>query len=255
MKPINVNSLLAAFMFFTRLPFWRIKEVEKEYFKNVVHYWPYVGILTGGVMSLVLWSTAMVLPYSVAVICAIISRIILTGALHEDGLADFFDGFGGGTSKARILEIMKDSHIGSYGVISLIMYYLIFYSIIVSIPLQMAVFILLAGDITAKFIASQIVNFLPYAKKEEECKIKVIYNRIPIVIIIINLIFTTCAMYFLLPYWLRFAPIGSVILFLLLMLIMRRKIQGYTGDCCGATFLMCELAFYLTTVGILNIIS
>ncbi|MEG0519494.1 MAG: adenosylcobinamide-GDP ribazoletransferase, partial [Bacteroidales bacterium] len=94
--------LLAAFMFFTRLPLWRLKEVDQEYFKDVVHYWPYVGILTGGVMALTLWGAAMVLPYGVAVVIAIISRILLTGALHEDGLADFFDGMGGGTSKERI---------------------------------------------------------------------------------------------------------------------------------------------------------
>lgn len=77
----------------------------------------------------VLWVTAQVLPVSIAWLLAILSRLLITGCLHEDGLADFFDGFGGGTTKERTLAIMKDSQIGSYGVIGLIGYFLLlFYS-------------------------------------------------------------------------------------------------------------------------------
>ena len=57
-------QLLAVFLFFTRLPFWKIKEVPKEYFKNVVFYWPLVGILTGGIMALMLFFMAQVFKYS-----------------------------------------------------------------------------------------------------------------------------------------------------------------------------------------------
>ena len=87
-------NILAAFIFFTRLPFWRIREVPAECFKHVVPYWPLSGWLTGGVMAGVLWSAAQVLPFTVAVLLALTSRLLITGALHEDGLADFFDGFG-----------------------------------------------------------------------------------------------------------------------------------------------------------------
>lgn len=115
-------NILAAFIFFTRLPFWRIREVPAECFKHVVPYWPLSGWLTGGIMAGVLWLSAQILPFSVAVLLALAARLLITGALHEDGLADFFDGFGGGTNRERILSIMKDSHIGSYGVIGLIFY-------------------------------------------------------------------------------------------------------------------------------------
>ena len=64
-----------------------------------------------------------------------LSRILLTGALHEDGLADFCDGFGGGTTRERILSIMKDSHIGTYGVIGLICYLGMFYLLIYRLPM------------------------------------------------------------------------------------------------------------------------
>ena len=113
--------ILAAFIFFTRLPFWRLAEVPSEYFKNVVSRWALVGWLTAGLSVIVLYTASLILPASVAVLLAIVTRLLITGCLHEDGLADFFDGFGGGTSCERILSIMKDSHIGSYGVIGVIL--------------------------------------------------------------------------------------------------------------------------------------
>ena len=128
-------NILAAFIFFTRLPFWRIREVPAECFKHVVPYWPLSGWLTGGIMAGVLWLSAQILPFSVAVLLALAARLLITGALHEDGLADFFDGFGGGTNRERILSIMKDSHIGSYGVIGLIFYFLLLWSLLMSLPL------------------------------------------------------------------------------------------------------------------------
>ena len=126
--------ILAAFIFFTRLPFWRLAEVPAACFKNIVSHWALVGWLTAGLSVLVLYATSLILPPSVAILCAMITRLLITGCLHEDGLADFFDGFGGGTSRERILAIMKDSHIGSYGVIGLIFYFGLFYLLVSSLP-------------------------------------------------------------------------------------------------------------------------
>ena len=114
--------LLAAFIFFTRLPFWKIRQVPADCFKHVVPYWPLVGWLTGGIMAVSLWLAAQVLPLQVAWLVAIGMRMLATGCLHEDGLADFCDGFGGGTNRQQTLTIMEDSHIGTYGVIGLIGY-------------------------------------------------------------------------------------------------------------------------------------
>lgn len=241
-----MNNLLAAFMFFTRLPFWRIKRVPDECFRNVVHYWVFAGLLTGGVMAGVLWCAAAVLPYPAAVLLAIASRVLLTGALHEDGLADFFDGFGGGATRERVLAIMKDSHIGSYGVIGLILYYLLLGSLLLALPMPLTVPVILSGDIVSKFIASQVVNVLPYARKEQESKAGVIYNRIPAGVALLHGVLVAGMLYWLLPLRLLWAVVPVLFLFLLLTGLMRRKIEGYTGDCCGALFLLCELMFYLS---------
>ena len=86
-----MQRILAAFIFFTRLPFWRIAEVPGEYFKNVVSCWPQEGSLPAGLSELDLYSVALLLPVSIALLLAIASCFLVTGCLHDDGLADFFD--------------------------------------------------------------------------------------------------------------------------------------------------------------------
>ena len=239
-------NLLAAFIFFTRLPFWRLKEVPSECFKHVVPYWPWVGWLTGSVMAMVLALGSLVMPVSLAWIWAIVTRLLITGALHEDGLADFFDGFGGGTTRERTLAIMKDSHIGTYGVIGLIVYFLLMLELR-HLPVSMLCTLILCGDCWGKLCASQLINFLPYARKEEDSKAKVIYNRMSSKELFICIMGGTLPLW-LLPLSLWGALVAPCLVLAFLILLMKRRLQGYTGDCCGATFLMCEMAFYLSAL-------
>ncbi|NDW17807.1 adenosylcobinamide-GDP ribazoletransferase [Dysgonomonas sp. 216] len=248
-----MKNIAAALVFFTRLPFWRLKifNVPAEYYKQVVNYWVVAGWLTAPVMAGVLFSAAQILPYPVAVIIAILSRILVTGALHEDGLADFFDGFGGGNKKERILEIMKDSHIGTYGVISLISYFVLFFCILSNMSLHLACIAILAGDPLCKLVASQIIRFLPYARTEETSKAKTIYSKPSLGTLLFSVILGILPISLLNNcYWV--AIVFPLTVFFLLVYLMKKKIEGYTGDCCGATFLMCEIAFYLGILVIQN---
>ena len=165
-------------MMFTRLPLWRIVNGDKRYFTDVIKYWPLVGFLTGTATGGVLWVAAQVVPLEVACILAIITRVLLTGALHEDGLADFFDGFGGGTSKEKILAIMKDSHIGCYGTIGLVLYFILYYTLLSSFDPAMIFPIVIAADCFSKLCAAVMINTLPYVRKEEESKTKLIYSKV-----------------------------------------------------------------------------
>ena len=239
-------NLLAAFIFFTRLPFWRLKEVPSECFKHVVPYWPWVGWLTGGLMAMVLGLGSQVMPVSLAWILAIVTRLLVTGALHEDGLADFFDGFGGGTTRERTLTIMKDSHIGTYGVIGLIVYFLLMLELR-HLPVPMLCTLVVCGDCWGKLCASQLINFLPYARKEEDSKAKVIYNRMSGKELFFCIAGGVLPL-LLLPSYLWVALIAPCLVLAFLIRMMKRRLQGYTGDCCGATFLMCEMAFYLSAL-------
>ncbi len=240
-----MKRLLAAFIFFTRLPFWRIATVPSECFKHVVPYWPIVGWLAGGVLAGTLWLLAQVLPVQVAWIGAILVRLLVTGCLHEDGLADFCDGFGGGTTRERTLAIMKDSHIGTYGVVGLIIYFLLWSQMGTVIPLATLCAVAFCADVYAKWCVSHIVNLLPYARKEEESKAKVTYSRMTGAEILIGLLAGGIPLILLLPAGLGWACLCPPVVFLLLCGWMKRRIGGYTGDCCGAAFLLCELSFYI----------
>ena len=204
-----------------------------------------VGRLTAGLSVIVLYAGSLILPAGVALLLAIITRLLITGCLHEDGLADFFDGFGGGTSRERILAIMKDSHIGSYGVIGLITYFGLYYLLLSNLPIELAGCAILAGDPFSKGVASMIINRLPYARKEEEAKSKTVYSRMTKGEYLFSIICTVLPLYWLPEPVYLLAGILPVITWYMLTSFMKKKIQGYTGDCCGATFLLCELSFYL----------
>lgn len=238
-------KLLAALIFFTRLPFWRIASVPSVYFKRVVDYWPFVGWLTGGIMAGTLWITAQFMPLSVAVLLALLARLLVTGALHEDGLADFCDGFGGGTSREKVLLIMKDSHIGTYGVIGLLLYFGLIWNLLDTLSVPLACAAIVSGDAWSKCCAAQLVNTLPYARKEEESKAKVVYDRMNKSTLLIVFFAGVLPMLLFLDisYW--YAAIAPALIFIALQALMRKRLHGYTGDCCGATFLLCELSFYL----------
>lgn len=246
--------LLAALTFFTRLPFWRIREIPAEHFKRVVPLWPVAGWLTGGVTAGVLWLCGQVLPLTLAWILALAARLLLTGCLHEDGLADFLDGFGGGTSRERVLAIMKDSHIGTYGVIGLVVYFALLLQLPSALPLETLCLTVVCGDCWSKCCAAQLINFLPYARTEETAKNKTVYQRMTLPELLLCFFFGL-APSFVTAFALRWLPASfcwllpvPLAVMLLMTLLMKRRIQGYTGDCCGATFLLCELSLYLSAL-------
>ena len=243
-----MRSLLAAIMMFTRLPLWRIVHVDKRYFTDVIKFWPIVGFLTGATTGGVLWLTAQILPLEVACILAIIARVLLTGALHEDGLADFFDGFGGGTSREKILAIMKDSHIGCYGTIALVLYFILYYSLLSSFDPAMIFPIVIAADCFSKLCTAVMINTLPYARKEEESKTKLIYSKVRTLIFVVVGLVTLIPFFFLKDESFCFAMLPAVLTALGLRLFLKIKIGGYTGDCCGASVLIIEQVFYLSVL-------
>lgn len=243
-----MRSLLAALMMFTRIPLWRLVNVDKRYFADVIKFWSLVGFLTGATTGGVLWLTAQVLPLGVACVLAIIARILLTGALHEDGLADFFDGFGGGTSREKILAIMKDSHIGCYGTIGLVLYFGLYYSLLSSFDPAMIFPIVIAADCFSKLCAAVMINTLPYVRKEEESKTKVIYSKVQVLVFVLVGAITMIPFFFLKDASFCWAMVPAILTAIALRFFFKAKIGGYTGDCCGASVLIIEQVFYLSVL-------
>lgn len=250
------DRIWASFIFFTRLPFWRLHEPPQACYKTVVEHWPLVGWLTGGVMAAILYFGSMVMPYLVAVIAAIVVRMLMTGALHEDGLADFLDGFGGGgRDRQRILDIMKDSRIGTYGVLGLVCYELLLGATLFSLTPEMAAFTILAADPFSKMVTSQLVMMLPYARKEEDAKSKTVYRKMEwkagVSLAIQGLLPMTGFLFLTRLPWTMIIFLPCLVMYFLYLLI-RQRLQGYTGDCCGAVCLLVELTACLVVCSLVT---
>lgn len=246
------DNLWAALIFFTRLPFWRLYQPPKSSYAAVVEWWPLVGWITGGIMAATLWMGSWVLPYPVALLLAIVVRLLTTGALHEDGLADFFDGFGGGgTDRERILAIMKDSHIGTYGVLALIVYFALLFFSILQLPSDVAPLAILAADPFAKMATSQLILMMPYARTADTAKNRTVYRRPSTtagVLLAIQGLLPLAGFLWLMREqveWTTIVFAPCLVMYFLYRLIWSR-LRGYTGDCCGAVCLLVELTFYLS---------
>ena len=208
-------------------------------------------------MAATLWVGSMYLPYIIAVLLAIVVRLLVTGALHEDGLADFLDGFGGGGhDRERILTIMKDSHIGTYGVLGLIIYELLLVATLYSLPPTLAALTILAADPYAKMVTAQLISMMPYARKEEEAKNKTIYRKMQwpagISLAIQGLLPMGLYLWYTGLPWELIIFLPCLAMYLLYLLIWNR-LRGYTGDCCGAVCLLVELTVMLVVCCLHNV--
>lgn len=118
----RLTELKLGFVFLTRLPLRHDAPVAKGDLAQALWSAPLVGVVVGFAGALVFAvALALHVPLLPAAVLAVATTTVLTGALHEDGLADVADGFGGGATRERKLEIMRDSRIGTYGVVALIL--------------------------------------------------------------------------------------------------------------------------------------
>lgn len=251
------DRIWASLIFFTRLPWWRIYQPPRDSYRTVMEHWPLTGWITGGVTAAVLYFGSMAFPYIVAVILAIAARLLLTGAFHEDGLTDFFDGFGGGgTCRERVLAIMKDSRIGTYGVIAILFYELLLIFSLYSMGPTYAALAVLAADPFSKLVTAQLPLILPYARAEEESKSGVTYRQYDVkagISLAVQGLLPMGLFFYLMDAELRWELLIFIpcIVMYFLYLFIRKRIGGYTGDCCGAICLLVELTFYLNLLRML----
>jgi adenosylcobinamide-GDP ribazoletransferase len=172
--------------------------------------------------------------------------------MHEDGLADFFDAFAGGWwSKERILEIMKDSRIGSFGSLALIMVLLLKYQSLVALDSRLIPPALIAAHAFSRFAAGSFILTQPYVRQAKESHFKpVMLEKMRVRDFVVSGLFGVLPIFLFgkFEYWLL-VPL----LWLVRLLFGRwftRKIGGYTGDCAGATQQIVEASFYLGVLAI-----
>jgi adenosylcobinamide-GDP ribazoletransferase len=245
MKAI-LYQLAAAISFFTRIPLWRIVNVPVEHYSRIICFWSLTGWITGGITALAWLAFSMLFPPILSIILALTVRIILTGGFHEDGLCDFFDGFGGGKTKTDILRIMKDSQTGSYALIGMIIYYLLLVNTLVLIPHKIIFIVIFVADPFSKLLTAIMMNFLPYARSKDESKSKTLYDKLNVGRLLFACMFGLMPLFLFLNQRLWFSVLLPTGLVLFLFFYVKKRIGGYTGDICGATALLCELGLYLS---------
>ena len=117
----EIHVFFTALMFYTRIPCPKWVDHDPEFLNQSIRYFPLIGWIVGIISGLFLYLPGTYFSIPVAIILSLIISVLITGAFHEDGFADTCDAFGGGWTKKKILEIMKDSRLGTYGVIGLLL--------------------------------------------------------------------------------------------------------------------------------------
>jgi adenosylcobinamide-GDP ribazoletransferase len=247
----EINILFTALSFFTRIPFPKWAKFKAEYQHSAIKYFPVSGWIVGAVAAGIFYLSHLFLPLHLSLILSLGGTALFTGALHEDGFMDVCDGFGGGWTKERILEIMKDSLIGAFGVTGIIFLVLTKFCCQFSIPVEQIPLVLIAAHSLSRMAVATFVNTHQYARVENS-KAKDYTHKISTGSFIF-VILTGILPLFLFQNWLVFLLIIPVYLTKTLMgRYFNKWIGGFTGDCIGATQQVCEIVFYISFLLLVN---
>ena len=238
----ELDTLVGALRFFTRLPIPGTSGHSGIALEKAIRYFPLAGVIVGGLAALVFSLGMLFWPKTLAVLAAIGAAIYWTGAIHEDGWGDMVDGFGGGWTKDRILDIMRDSRMGSFGSVALVMLLLVRFTSLLEIDLALIPAALIAGHALSRLCATGIMATMDYVRAEG--KAKPFSNRLGTGELVFAVLTAAVPLAFLPPAQLVPAVLFSLIATLWLARLFKRCIGGYTGDCLGATQQLAEVAFY-----------
>ena len=273
-----LRHFLLALQFFTRIPVTgRLAEwvgFSPAMLRASAAYFPAVGVVIGCLVVALSATLMYYLPTAYAPLVAAALgtawSVWLTGAFHEDGLADVADGLGGSYDRERALIIMKDSRVGAFGAIAVVLALL---SKVALLALLGAVgtlwmcFALMAGHVVSRTWPLLIIRWLPHVGDDAGSKSKPLADQISLASLILALLW--CATTLALISWvaasvlsgidgqtLTTAPVlpvlkvlacgglASALIFVYLLRLFERRLQGFTGDCLGTTQQLCEIAFY-----------
>ena len=237
-----------ATMFLTRLPVGRHASGDPRVLARAARWFPLVGLLVGGLLA-ALWLLAQsLLPSSLSVLVVLVAGVLVTGAFHEDGLADVADGAGAFDREAK-LEIMRDSRVGTYGALALVLLvlarFLLLWELTV-MPPETVVAALLAAHVLARWSSLWLMARVSYARPESGNRVVVDGvdarrllegSLVALVALVPAVLLGGTGMLLLAPLALAVAAVAGT--------RFRRRLGGITGDCLGAANVLVELAVLL----------
>lgn len=257
----ELRLLRVALQYFTRLPVPAFAQFDPAWLSQSVRYFPVVGAIVGLIGAGVLIVCAQVLPMPIAALLALATTLLVTGAFHEDGLADTFDALGGHVSRARALEIMRDSRIGTYGAAALAVALLLRWQSLAALSLPVAAAALVCAHATARAAAASLMATLPYVRLEDDAKAKPVAQDLRIGHLLVTLcagVLPTGVCLVLFP-WMALPLIAGVCAVAVARIFcgrwFHRRIGGYTGDALGCCEQIGEIAFLLAAVAVASAVA
>ncbi len=250
----ELRLFLTAIQFFTRIPVPARVGHSAQQLDQAARYFPLVGIVVGVLSATFLWLCAQALPLSLAVALSMILSIIITGAFHEDGLSDFVDGLGGSYTREKALLIMKDSRVGAYGVIAIVLALLLKYQALTALgdthSLLFVAASLIAAHSVSRLMATSLMLTQRYIRDDDSTRAKPAAQQITPISFAIALFTGITPLVILYATDARTTSILAAVSAALLMRAylawyLQKRLGGYTGDCLGAVQQLTELAFYL----------
>jgi len=258
-----IRHYLLAVQYFTRIPItgrlagW--VGFSPAMLRASAGHFPGVGMLVGATAAGVYAVLALLLPQTtytplVAAVLSTVATVLLTGGFHEDGLADVADGLGGSYDKARALEIMKDSRVGAFGAMALVLALVAKVALVALLGSTEAELLTLCSALFAAHVVSRtlpllLIAWLPHVGDSAASKSKPLADQISPGSLLTAFLWCFMALAFAL--WaqaaidLIVACSLSFIALLWMYRLFKRRLQGFTGDCLGAAQQVCEIAFYL----------
>lgn len=240
-------TLQAAFVAFTRLPLATGK-LRESHFQQAHYFLPFVGLVIGLGMVTVYQLCSLHFSPNTSAFFALMTGILLTGGLHEDGFADCCDGFGGGKNRDHIIAIMKDPRLGSFGVLGLFMLIGSKIVLLAEIPDGFHINALLTLSVASRIAPLLVMAMMPYVADSPSKMTKGL--AIKITPLCISFLFAITCLLVLQPlhFTMYIASLVVAISFLA-KYYMAQRLQGYNGDCLGAVeqITECMLLMLLAT--------
>jgi adenosylcobinamide-GDP ribazoletransferase len=244
-----------ALRFLTIIPAPGVNHVEDDWLMRSAKYFPLVGIIVGSFSAIVLLLAGEIWAGMLPPLLAVATGTVLTGALHEDGLADTADGFGGGRSRETRLVIMKDSRIGTYGTLALGMTIALRVIAVAALPPWTGAAALIAAHAGGRLVAAAAMTRLPYAGDPAMTHLTYVDAEQRNPEIALAAVFMLAALLPLARYGIFAVLVGVLAGIVLVIWLVDRAIKlidGYTGDVLGATEQLFEVGFLLGIAAMLR---
>jgi adenosylcobinamide-GDP ribazoletransferase len=247
-----MTSFLLAWQFLTLFPGGKKDaETTPEVLGRSMAYYPLVGLLIGSILWAAYWVISHAFPRTLCDGLAILLLVIITGALHLDGLADTLDGMAAGKSAEERLRIMRDHRVGTFGAVGLILVLGIKFLALNSLPEEIVGKTLIAALALSRWSMVQLTYRAPYARPEGGLG-KVFKENVKRREMALATAFSLIIAVFLLRFWGAVLWLAVGVSALGIQLLFQKKIGGITGDILGAANETHEVLVLVMVAGIFH---